>query len=175
MGTRGAITRVRNDSGFIGTYHHWDSYPSGLGQTLWSIFHKVFNQNLPRMLKVLIDDHPAGWSTINNKDFGLDPGFVESQKNSTQEQKTKPECYCHGDRESEPWAVTEENASGSGVEYAYVFDEEKGLMLIKSSYRENGEKMVGYFGAGDPDAEWKNIASVDLSGKEPDWEKLDKN
>ena len=65
---------------FEGRYHHWDSYPSGLGATLWNLYHGHFQKDLNQMLQVLIDEHPAGWSTINNKDFAKDPGFEDPYK-----------------------------------------------------------------------------------------------
>ena len=45
-------------------------------------------------------------------------------------------------------------------------------MVILSSYCKNGDKMIGAFGCGDPNAIWKPIAEIDLDGKEPDWEKI---
>jgi len=79
MSTRGAIVRfTKGDaSEFEGRYHHWDSYPSGLGATLWELYHGHFRKDLQRMLQALIDEHPAGWSTINNKDFEMAPGYEE--------------------------------------------------------------------------------------------------
>ena len=74
MGTRGAIVRATPD-GFRGRYHHWDSYPEGLGQALWKAYHEDFKRDLPRMLRTLIDEHPAGWSSIVNVDWNLEPGY----------------------------------------------------------------------------------------------------
>ena len=61
MSTRGAIARLSGE-GFKGVYHHWDSYPSGLGKALWDTYQKV--GVLDAMLDGLIDQHPAGWSSI---------------------------------------------------------------------------------------------------------------
>ena len=163
MGTRGCIARSDNNGGFIGVYHHWDSYPSGLGKTLFNLYNNVFDKNLTNMLEYLIDNHPAGWSTINDSDFSKTPGFG----------REGPNCYCHGDRSEQEWIVTEKNASGSGCEYAYVFDVDNVKMLILSSYTEKYGKMIGAFGCGDPHATWKLIAIVNLNGKEPNWSKLD--
>lgn len=79
MSTRGCIARIK-DTGFEGVYHHWDSYPSGLGNTLWNLYHEHFNHDINAMLEYLIDNHPAGWSTINNKVFNIAPGYAESGK-----------------------------------------------------------------------------------------------
>lgn len=209
MGTRGAIARLTDKGkGFQGRYHHWDSYPTGLGKTLFNLYNSYFDRNLEFMLKTLIDDHPAGWSTINDKNFMVKAGFNEYKptksrcgacgtnyviravpdfcsecgvrlKEPAREEDNRPNCYCHGDRKEEGWLVDEKNASGSGVEYAYVFNVKTGHMYIMSSYTDigspNGEKdqkMVGFFGAGDENAVWKPIGEVDLDGEEPNWEAI---
>jgi hypothetical protein len=187
-------------------YHHWDSYPEGLGTTLAELYATHFAGDLSKMLKTLIDDHPAGWSTINGADFSLEPGFIERpnaicalcgktdaehwepmeqvREREKQDPNTlrrhnwlghefqekdeqPPLCYCHGDRKEEGWEVTEENASGSGVEYVYAFWTEGAThkMAILSSYRKDGVKMIGAFGMGDPDAGWRPIGLVSLNGE----------
>jgi len=169
MGTRGCIARLTKE-GFEGRYHHWDSYPSGLGETLWKLYNEYFNHDLKGMLEKLIDEHKAGWSTICGKDFNFKAGFIEDiTKASTTK---KPLCYCHGDRHEKEWLVTKENASGSGIEWVYAFDIEAKTMLILSSFNESGSKMIGMFGCGNEDAEWRTVAVVNLEGKEPNWEKI---
>lgn len=74
MSTRSVIARATS-SGFTGVYHHWDGYPSGLGATLFELFNGHFKRDLSKMLGYLIDQHPAGWSTINGADFDLEPGY----------------------------------------------------------------------------------------------------
>lgn len=76
MSTRGAIARAAGDS-FVGVYHHWDSYPQGLGASLWELYHGHFERDLERMLRVLIDEHPAGWSTIGGADWTQPAGWRE--------------------------------------------------------------------------------------------------
>lgn len=80
MATRGAIARLRSCEPlvFAGAYHHWDSYPTGLGKTLWELYHGHFQKDLEAMLQTLIDAHPAGWSSIHSSDFSQTPGFVET-------------------------------------------------------------------------------------------------
>lgn len=73
MSTRSVIAR-KTQTGFTGVYHHWDGYPSGLGATLFELFNGQFHRDLEALLKYLIDDHPAGWSTINGADFTLPAG-----------------------------------------------------------------------------------------------------
>ena len=77
MSTNGIIARSTGEGTFEGVYHHWDSYPNeGLGQFLIRILTGHFKKDLARMLCFLIDEHPAGWSTIVNKDFALKPGYT---------------------------------------------------------------------------------------------------
>lgn len=162
MSTRAVIAR-KTQSGFTGRYHHWDGYPSALGATLFTIYQGHFDRDLPRMLKYLLDDHPAGWSTINDADFALEAGY---------DLVKAPQCYCHGGRSEKGCRYTEANAQASGCEWAYVFDGSQ--MLILSSYHPDGGKMIGMFGCGNPDAKWYQVAAVDLDGAEPDWEAIEK-
>ena len=81
MGTRGVIARPTGD-GFEGRYHHFDSYPSGLGATLWEIKQRYYPEadQLEDMQAALIDEHPAGWSDISGADWSLEAGFVNSME-----------------------------------------------------------------------------------------------
>lgn len=168
MGTRSTIARMTNKNGFSGVYHHWDGHPYSLGATLYKLYNGHFKKDIDAMLKFLIDDHPAGWSTINKADFTKPAGYNDDWDNRI---SRGPECYCHGDRSEKGHVITEETASSCGCEYAYVF---KGkTMLVLSSYRGNGHKMIGMFGHGDPNAIWKQIGEVDLDGPEPDWDKME--
>lgn len=210
MSTRGAIARVTGD-GFQGVYHHWDSYPSGLGATLFHLYNGHFDRDLEKMLKVLIDDHPAGWSTINGKNFDYSAGYQErdqaicgtcgkpnwehyyqnwehhgkpltSKANKEMAQcnyvalghsfdlvpTNNPECYCHGGRHEDAMVVTEKDAADIGCEWVYAFNH-KAQMIVLGSYNDDGKKMIGMFGMGNPDAKWRIRATVDLNGPEPHW------
>ena len=70
MSTRSVIARANGDS-WAGRFHHWDGYPEGLGKTLIENATGPFVGNLAGMLKILIDDHPAGWDTIVGRDLNL--------------------------------------------------------------------------------------------------------
>ena len=76
MSTNGIVARSTGERTFEGRYHHWDSYPSGLGVTLVELYRSHFKPNLSRMLQVLLNEHPAGWRTIVHKDFTLKPGYT---------------------------------------------------------------------------------------------------
>lgn len=158
MSTRGAVGRITSKPGeaitFSGIFSHWNNYPDGAGKALFNLYKKAFKRDTNAMLKYLIDDHPAGWSTING-----DPNVLPTQ------------CYCHGNRKEEGRVITEKNASKCGCEYVYAFTPDGKTMLILSSYCEDGSKMIGMFGCGDPKAEWKVIGELKLNGAAPkNWE-----
>ena len=167
MSTRGCIARLkgRDPPVFKGVYHHWDSYPSGLGRALYRLRNGRFRMNTDAMVREIIDQHPAGWSTIVGCSFDQTPGFSRTEPDD------RPQCYCHGERNESGWKVTDTNAAGSGVEYVYAFEGSR--MLVLGSFIEDGTKMVGFFGAGDETAVWVVIAEVNLDRPEPDWEALD--
>lgn len=172
MGTRGVIARVTND-GFEGRYHHWDSYPDGLGDTLFNLLRGHFEGDIEAMLKILIDDHPAGWSTINDGDFSLPPGYLEITEDM--EKAHGPQCYCHGVRDEEGTDLVDmKQAVGIGCEWAYAFNQKR-QMVVLSSFNDDGGKMIGMFGMGNPDAKWKIAAIIELDGQEPDWEAISRN
>lgn len=166
MGTRGVIAR-RTNQGFTGRYHHWDSYPHGLGATLFTARNRHFKRDTQAMLKYLLDDHPAGWSTINRGDFAERPGYEEMGFKTT-----GPKCYCHGGRSETERVVTQENATEIGCEWAYVFDGDS--MLVLSSEYKGRRKMIGAFGHGGSKDEtyWRVVATVDLNGEVPNWEAI---
>lgn len=175
MATRGCIAR-KTASGIEARYHHWDSYPSGLGAALFHLYQGHFQRDIEAMLSVLIDQHPAGWSTINDRDFSLTPGFstfefdagVGRSFNSElyyqqleayekTERARRPQCYCHGERHEEGHLYTSlPEARQSGVEFAYVIDPQTCCMAVMSLRA--GEQRL--------------IAEVDLNGDEPDWDEM---
>ena len=186
MSTRGVIAR-QTPRGFSGRYHHSDSYPAGLGQALYRQCREHFKGDHQAMLRMLINDHPSGWSTMVGggstdtlTDFNLEPGFVEDPGEMGSEKRERwartPQCFCHGSRVGQypkDWRITQDTACECGCEWAYVIDR-KGHMAIMCSYRRNGSKMIGYFGSGDPKSRWLMVHLVDLtSDEEPDWEEID--
>lgn len=150
MSTHGAIARLTAPGRWVGRYHHSDSYPSGLGRTLFRLYHEVFNRDLTAMLKMLIDDHPAGWSSIVDKDFNHPTGY--------QRYSLGPSCYCHGER-SEP-ADTYTERSDMVMAWAYAFDTKTDSMLV---YRFNWGNTL-----------WELRETVALRGDEPDWDRMER-
>ena len=167
MGTRGIIARPATKHRFEGRYHHWDSYPLGLGKALWDAYHGPFAGDLGQMVHVLIDEHPGGWSTIVDADWSKEPGFETYSRESSD----RPKCYCHGDRREGPYPlVTEED--DVGAEWAYVLDVGNHSMTIFETATEQGDHAFGMFGTNPAAEHWAEIVVVDLDGEEPDWRKI---
>ena len=202
MSTRGAIVRFTNKDNkktvkFAGRYHHWDSYPAGLGATLWNLYHGYFNKNIEKMLGFLIDEHPAGWDNINDRDFSLAPGFQDRNKRrcivcgeamrehycpakdhlfEETQKAVGPECLCHGDLSNSKDLITNQRAIVMGCEWVYGFDEH--TLVILCLFHKDGTR-IGMFGianpTADPKAVWKEVARIPLNGSEPDWEYIENN
>ena len=170
MSTRSIIAR-KTKEGFMGTYHHWDGYPTALGFTLYHMYKK--GANLNGMLSLLIDDHPAGWSSINGVDWTQPIGYVADYEKGRE--LNAPQCFCHGDRREEvdePYTQDTE----CGAEFAYVFEKdtelEEDIMHVYEKQYEDGEHTTEFFGLTTGRGGWKLIKSINLRGEEPDWEHL---
>ena len=167
MSTRSIIAR-KTEGGFAGVYHHWDGYPVGLGQTLYRMYKQV--SKLDALTKLLIDEHPAGWSSINGVDWSQPIGYVTGL-----EHNDAPQCFCHGDRAAEGW-VADQN-SECGAEFAYAFeksieDETDLLHIYERQYGDGGHKME-FFGMTSSEGGWTLIKTIDLLGNEDiDWENI---
>jgi hypothetical protein len=183
MSTNGIIARaVGHEGQFKGRYHHWDSVPPNLGKTLVELYCGHFNRNLNEMLEVLLDLHPAGWSTINSKDFRLKPGytlervkypsFVEGESEAAREVRLKaywahpdvrrPQCYCHGVRheEAQEWS----DADDTGASWAYVFEVIEDQKLLHVLARQKNEWTKKY--------QWAEVEQgrIELDSSDPiDW------
>lgn len=157
MGTRGIIARV-TPKGWLGRYHHWDSYPKGLGKTLFDLANGYFKGRLAEMMRVLTVEHKS-WSTINGKDFSLPPGYIDP--GSVQSEVAEafdarvPQCHCHGGRHDEGWIVRPEDEP---QEWAYVVNAKKGTMDVLW---------------GNEKKEWEFVQTVAFAQAEPDWKLLE--
>jgi hypothetical protein len=160
MSTRSVIARVGEHEGeFAGVYHHSDGYPTGLGAYLWNFLHGYFHGDLAAMLRVLIDEHPAGWSCIVGKDFSLKPGYTwqRAAKDgsdfgvySRRPDYRRPQCFCHGDRHEEPYTFTHEDLkdNNAGLEWLWIFDEKENRMYVRDL--SHGEELIVYLDKEEP-------------------------
>jgi hypothetical protein len=174
MSTNGIIARSTGEGTFAGRYHHWDSYPSGLGVALVELYRGHFKRNLDRMLQVLLDEHPAGWSTIVHKDFKLKPGYtnvaarpegVSIEEFQKQPLNCRPQCYCHGARHEEGFLHDEK--SECGASWAYVFetipahDDEPEQTILHVLFPEKNQS---------GEYPWKEAGRIDLDSEDKiDW------
>jgi len=165
MSTRGIIARTSGPEGqFAGRYHHSDSYPTGLGAELRKQLHGHFRGDLGRMLRFLLDEHNAGWSTIVNKDFSLKPGYTwerayEKSKEfavfSQLPDYKRPQCYCCGSRHEEEQSFTQDDLESTDCEWLYVFDEDTRKLFVRDINHK------------------EDVAVIDVDGDEPDWAKIE--
>jgi len=169
MSTRALIAR-KTDNGWEARYHHWDGYPAGLGKTLYDLHNGHFCGDAKKMLKVLIDEHEA-WSTINDADFNIEPGFNE---NAVIEKPKRPQCYCHGDRSEGPFdLILNIDKDFGGAEYCYVIDSRMDTMKVLERSYENGDHATQFFGvdasAVADNVHWRLLGIVYLNLPEPAW------
>jgi hypothetical protein len=173
MSTPGIISRSTGEGTFTGRYHHWDSYPHGLGVALVELYRGHFKRDLERMLHMLLDEHKS-WSTIVHKDFTLKPGYtniaprpegMSIEEFQNQPLNRRPQCHCHGARREEGF-ITDEKTDCC-AEWAYVFEvipghdgqpEQKLLHVLFPERTPSGENA------------WKEAGRIDLdSADEIPW------
>jgi len=139
MSTHATIVRLEPDGMATSNYHHFDGGPSSLGATLWRLAQPdgPFGGDVDKMLTTLIDDHPAGWSTINDVDWSLEPGFggydvnrFIGQLHGTVRVGFRPQCYCHGDRSesSKVWRGSQDDMPQD--RWTYAIDPVARTMLV---------------------------------------------
>jgi hypothetical protein len=126
MSTRATIARQTEGDAFIGRYIHFDGYPSGVGIGILRALNRF---GLTEGKKVLLDDHPAGWSNVASCDWTQEIGSIESM-----DDPNRPMCYCHGDEVEEEWLVDSAGDDG-GAQWAYVFSNSiNSLMVYEHKY-----------------------------------------
>lgn len=145
MSTRSVIARAEGDA-WAGRYHHHDGYPTGVGARLWEMLHNDFGGNVEAMLHVLVDMHPAGWSSVWG-DPGKPSGFGSPDG---------MKCYCHGTRAEGAQLITATGDDDGGAEWAYIFS--PSVLTI--------EKRFGSM--------WRFVGCYSVTGSEPDWQLAEK-
>jgi hypothetical protein len=172
VSTRGAIAvPTTTGKGWWGRYHHFDSYPTGLGDELFRLYHDTFARDHEAMAKVLVEDHPAGWSTlirshtsaVFERDRFEHAGF---RNPGDEDYDLYPLCYCHGQRQDTEWVLTcrcpgdSKGCSPTSIEWAYVITA-AGLLVLTSWHPDPGAGMA---------FRHRPVALVDWDREsEPDW------
>lgn len=157
MATR-AIISYKKEKGWEGVYSHWDGYPTNLGKQIWDILHTKFignkgvadvaNDGAPhKAIRAFVDIY------INGHKGGWS-SFPET-------------CYCHdpnfvlrdGEQENK---LSDKDNDPLYIEWVYIVDPITATMEILEAVK------VG------ENYEHKSTAIIDLLGKEPDWEAIEK-
>lgn len=174
MSTRAIIAYKtgKNETDIVGTYHHSDGYPSGLGAELYRLYSTVYKNRLADLVKILITDYPNGWSYITDWTGSKDDIITFDQKEAMYKQcreiyqdfsqafdeawkQTKGKAvYYTGERAGK--LFTYNMIVNSWAEYVYVFDEEQNVMLV---YDLDNRllKLLGTFKLDDPEPNWDNF------------------
>jgi len=135
MATRGIIAEPHGDS-WWGVYHHWDSYPGGLGRELWHLYQDRYHGDIGAMRTELVHAHRGGWSTIVGANWEHEPGFVEYGNAAAP--PDRPQCYCHGDRHEGPFPLRVSGGDNGDIEYIYVLCE-NGMAVLAPEPRPDVE------------------------------------
>lgn len=162
MSTRSliGIYSDKGDGTWRATYHHWDGYPSGLGKTLWDIYHNFYPGALPAMMEFIVDAHPEGWSTLVGSDFTKRPTWLDvpDRMNMAKDELPPPRAYKYRGEGPNP----ADQDSDFGQEWAYVFDLSEYTMTI-----------LAWVGKGE-NLNYVHKATVPMDGTEPDWESYER-
>ncbi|MFD7017512.1 hypothetical protein [Streptomyces sp. NPDC059928] len=75
MSTRSVIARP-TDTGYAGTYVHWDGYPSHHLPLLLAAHQYTFGSDTEALARYLIDDAPEGWSFLGTDLLVNAPGLL---------------------------------------------------------------------------------------------------
>lgn len=167
MSTRAVIARATDAGGWAGRYHHSDGYPHGLGRRLYAVARDL---GVTRMLALLVDEHPAGWSIILGCDMRKEPGYrglsdaylaMTPEERIADDAAHGPQCYCHGGRRWESTLITD-MGDDCDTEWCYAIHEARGEMTVyKRAYSPS---------------RWTRVATVNLlsDGPEPDWDAMER-
>ena len=161
MSTRSVIARGEDSYRWEGRYHHSDGYPDGLGARLYEIYQGHFQKDLKAMLKFLIDDHPAGWSTILNCNFDKPAGFYpwpDDMDWSDPKTWPGPRCYCHGQRNHEPMTIRPDDPIG--CVYAYIIQPDGAVQVLAQKAYTMGSHIPIWTKVGDFDLNATEIPDI---------------
>ena len=145
MATRACIAMPKG-KGWVGVYCHWDGYPTGLGNILWTLMEHRYGFDVQRAHQELILGNLEGWSSLNcfHSEWGAEGSVTQwdgktkltvDQDRARLMNATDLAGYCaalpvsyqgdelRGDPVTEP-PLTSANVGKSWVEYVYVLRED---------------------------------------------------
>ena len=130
MSTRGIIGKRVGENEWYGVYHHFDSYPSGLGNCLVDMFVKDFNMNHELMADYLIEQHPMGWSTLMGEARSCychnnSPTPMDALHGFSPDPASEREWFADSD-------IRTQDTSNFDIEYMYLFGQE-GIEVYKGN------------------------------------------
>lgn len=179
MPTHGVIAFANqtglNQIAWEGRIHSSDSYPTALGRTLWQQFREYFGRDFAAARKYLVEDHPAGFSTIVGADLSLPCGYTNDFESAWEKLPdgradfSKPlphgaRCYCHGDRSNEHYLITD--ADGAHYPWLYLFVD-MGYTVELRIYTDKETEGVTV-------PVWEEVGRIDCTeNKEPNWEAVE--
>ena len=162
MSISAIIARPRPD-GFIGRIHLEDGDPAALGRTLYHIHRTQFHGNTTNMLRVLLDEHPAGWVSIVGHDFAYPAGYTTKPHllNYTEYWKSpewlRPQCRCHGDAQYPEMTCTEQDELWE-FDWIYLIHVQNCELVIIQPHSDNSVEMIGRVRLNGPEPDWRTFA-----------------
>ncbi len=112
MSTRSIIAVPDKDHVWKGVYHHSDGYPVGIGVYLSRVL-AAMDHDINLFRKLVIEDHPVGWSHLYPSTYTLQGEHLEEPGIC--------ECYCHSRGETgDNWMYGDQPINMGGCEWLYL-------------------------------------------------------
>ena len=132
MGTRG-LWGFRKSGHSIAVYHHFDSYPEGLGYSFSEFLKKNSNEKLSRMFDNIVEIDSSIAPTEEQKDYCVQMSWCDL--NVSNSSTNDWYCILHGTQEPENWQFAVDHEKTVYVdnyinfikdslfcEYVYIYD-----------------------------------------------------
>lgn len=132
MGTRG-VWGLRKNGHTIAVYHHFDSYPEGLGYSFTAFLKKNTNEKLSQMFDNIVEIVPDSEPTEEQKQYCIQMGWCVL--NVSNRSTTDWYCLLRDTQEPENWQFAVDHGKTVYVdnyidfikdslfcEYAYIYD-----------------------------------------------------
>ena len=114
MSTRSCVARRTDDGGWEGRYVHFDGDP---GWRMPALLDLIDRDGVDRVLQVVIDEHPNGWSALTAEDETL------GKFHSPDRFEVVP-GYGIAYLDGEPSMITSKDTPDCFIEWVYIVDSE---------------------------------------------------